>query len=225
MDRFFRNEATGEVLVFPDLLRLALQSEVADGGEHILVYDARLEADPKLLDQSQKARPIVLANPYFVLRKPSTVHVKDFQYLPMGPLAGRVVLTVSASEVGKVKSQIATDPKFFDPEYSGTSETFMCSVEVAKAELSAFEIEHVRSRSGLVRQIEALLHAVRQDVDAADREHAIELTEIIFSQGQVTKANLGWSWVVDPGPKVTRLKEVKETVRHVGGDSDYIRVG
>jgi hypothetical protein len=224
-NRYFIDDATNTALVFPDLLKLSFIAESIDGGDVTISIDAELVADPKEIAKFHAARQIVLGDTFFVLRRPQHNGVIDFQFLPTGGLAGRVVLVIKAASSAEVKKLATTDPKFFDPEYSGRTENFTSKVEIAKVSLSDIEIERVRNKAGLIAQIQLLSETVTANIKQTDIKYALHLAEkLINDEGLVNKIDGIWHLTLPSGGKIIRLVEVQEIVSRVAGDADEIRL-
>lgn len=224
-NRYFIDDATKIALVFPDLLKLSVVAESIDDGDLTISIDAELVADPKEIAKFQAARQIVLGDTFFVLRRPHHPGVIDFQFLPTGGLAGRVVLVIKAASSAEVKKLSTTDSKFFDPEYSGRTENYTSKVEIAKVSLSDIEIERVRNKGGLVAQIQLLCETVSTNIKQTDIKYALTLAEkLINDEGLVNKIDELWHLTLPSGSKILRLVEVQEIVSRVAGDADEIRI-
>lgn len=214
--RFVVDKSSGEHLVFPDVLKIDLQIGEEEEGLVSLSMSARLTAGSDL-SNLPKAREIALTSPFFILRRPSDEAVKEFQFVRSDGLAGNAVLLVDAGHADAVVSRIQSDPTYFDPEYSGTSEPFDSLVEIASVSLDEHQVQTVRVQSSLANQFNKLFELVRDGVDDADRPHALDLVDKLLVQGDFERRDEVWWLVISPGALKADLTKIEETVLQVSG--------
>ncbi|WP_299817338.1 hypothetical protein [uncultured Jannaschia sp.] len=127
------------------------------------------------------------------------------------------MLLVEAGHVDSVISKIQTDPTYFDPEYSGTSEPFYSLVEIASVSLDEHQVETVRVQNGLANQFSKLVEIVKAGVDDADRPHTLGLVDKLLVQGDFERREEVWWLVLSLGALKADLTKVEETVLQVSG--------
>src|SRR5260370_30504063 len=90
--RYVTDYKTSSNLLFPDLLRIHISGEDVQGIETLLTLECKMTIDPNWKIQVGSAREIVVDQPYFILRRPSTNLISDFYFVVTGPLQAQVTL-------------------------------------------------------------------------------------------------------------------------------------
>lgn len=224
--RYVVDKSSGTALVFPDLLRINIQSENQDTGVVIFGIDAELTADPKLISQLKNARQIVMGDEFFVMRRPVCKSIEQFEFVPTGGLRGRIVLVVKAGDAAAVKKRIISEIGFFDPEYSGRSESYESLVELATVKLSDLDVEAVRNQFCLVKQIEKIMEIIRTNSLDFLTQYVVSLAQkLIDDDGNIQRREGFWYMAFAPGEKSVRLTELQEVITRVSGDKADLQLG
>ncbi|MCB1387674.1 MAG: hypothetical protein KDK12_00730 [Rhodobacteraceae bacterium] len=219
--RFVVDKSSGTHLVFPDVLEFEIQTGENEDEIVTVTVQAQLTAGGAV-DDLPDAREIALTSPFFVLRRPSDEAVVEFQFVRGDGLSGTAILLLKAAELETVLSKIKTNPSYFDPEYSGTSEPFASIVEIASVALDEHRIEAVRMKSSAAKQISELMKSVSASVDEADKPHVLELTDKLLAQGDFERNESVWRLVLSPGAKKAGLNKIEEAVVQIRGTSKEI---
>lgn len=221
--RYFFDEKSQTALLLPDLLSISVISKSDDGQDTIFTLAASMTIEESWKSGFDMARMIILENPFFKLRKPSSL-VNDFQFI-QSPLVleGNCTLIVSKNKSHQVEEKIANDVTFLQPEYSGTSEVFLSRIEIAKAIFTSNFIEHLGLSNSISQQIFKIVEFLKDK--PLDTNQMLALADIVINNfGDIVRADGRWKINIPPGEKIVCLEESKEVKNIIRGDKTNISV-